>query len=347
MRATRALILLAVTALSAAACGESGSAAPAAVVDGVEIDQQAVVDELEAIGGNDLYTQGYENVFGVPIFGTEAGTFDAAFVNATLALQIQYRLVQSEVEARDLVIDDGCATAGLDSAVRRLGPFAQDRNGQAVFDAFPKSYQDVLAARETSILRLIGELIGVGCFDDDAARAYFDANPDRFATACASHILVETEEEAEDVIAQLEDGADFAELAREVSTDPAAIGAEGEQGAGGDYGCFDRTANFVQPFLEAAMTQPVGVPGPPVQTEFGYHVLLVRERTPQTFEEAAQSAQLAVDAAADAAFGEFFRPALAGAAIEVDPRYGTWDPTQAEITRPVEEPTTPTTLPEG
>lgn len=334
MRAARLALLVAVVGGSAA-CGESSTVVAAALVDGVEIPQQAVVDELDAIGANDLYVQGYEALSGRPIFGTEDGTYDAAFVNETLALQIQYQIVETEVADRGVEIDDACRDEGETTAVNRLGGLSEAGDGQAVFDAFPETYRTTLVSRETSILSLVGDLIGVGCFDSGAARRYYDANPQLFASACASHILVETEAEALVVRQQLLDGADFAELAREVSTDPAAQQPDGEPGAGGDYGCFDASAGFVQPFLDAAMTQPVGEPGPPVATDFGFHVLLVRSREAQSFEQAEEAAQLAAETAADAAFSEFFTTATAEAVVEVDPRYGTWDPTARVIDRPV------------
>ena len=84
------------------------------------------------------------------------------------------------------------------------------------------------------------------------------------------HILVETEAEAIDLIAQLDQGADFAELAREHSTGPS--GPDG-----GDLG-WSTAESFVAPFADAVRA---AIPGThssePVETEYGWHVILVED----------------------------------------------------------------------
>jgi foldase protein PrsA len=88
----------------------------------------------------------------------------------------------------------------------------------------------------------------------------------------ASHILVETEEEAQDIIKELNDGADFAELAKEKSTDT----GSGEQG--GELGFFS-TGKMVPEFEEYAFKEDVvGKISEPVQSQFGFHVIKVTDR---------------------------------------------------------------------
>jgi peptidyl-prolyl cis-trans isomerase C len=97
----------------------------------------------------------------------------------------------------------------------------------------------------------------------------------------ARHILVKSEEEARQVIADLEGGADFAKLAEERSTGPS-----GKQG--GDLGFFER-GDMVAAFSDAAFAlQPGETTSDPVQTQFGWHVIMVedrREAATPTFEE--------------------------------------------------------------
>jgi len=86
----------------------------------------------------------------------------------------------------------------------------------------------------------------------------------------ASHILVDTEEEAIEIIGQLDDGADFAELAQEKS-----IGPSSENG--GNLGFFKKNA-MVEAFADSAFTLGAGdVSAEPVQTQFGWHVIKVNE----------------------------------------------------------------------
>lgn len=96
----------------------------------------------------------------------------------------------------------------------------------------------------------------------------------------ARHILVKTEEEAKQIIIELNNGADFVELAKTKSTGPS-----GPQG--GDLGWFSAN-QMVAPFSEAAIALEDGkYTVAPVQTQFGWHVILkegTRAQTPPPFE---------------------------------------------------------------
>jgi len=88
----------------------------------------------------------------------------------------------------------------------------------------------------------------------------------------ASHILVETEDEAKAVIEELKNGADFAALAKEKSTGPSGP-------HGGDLGYFKRQGQMVEPFAEAAFNLEAGAfTTTPVQTQFGWHIIKVTDR---------------------------------------------------------------------
>lgn len=85
----------------------------------------------------------------------------------------------------------------------------------------------------------------------------------------ASHILVETEQQAKDLKAQIDGGADFAELAKANSTDGSAAG-------GGDLGWFG-PGMMVKPFEDAVIALQPGQISAPVQTQFGWHLILLAE----------------------------------------------------------------------
>lgn len=84
----------------------------------------------------------------------------------------------------------------------------------------------------------------------------------------ARHILVATQEEADDVIARLDAGEDWAIIAADVSTDMS------NRNIGGDLGWFNRE-RMVAPFAEAAFSLRVGQTSDPVQTDFGWHIIQV------------------------------------------------------------------------
>jgi peptidyl-prolyl cis-trans isomerase C len=96
----------------------------------------------------------------------------------------------------------------------------------------------------------------------------------------ARHILVKTEDEAKAIIAELKKGADFAELARQKSTDPGAA-------EGGDLGYFPKE-EMVSEFADAAFKLEKGQVSEPVHTRFGWHVIKLedkRERQVPAFDQ--------------------------------------------------------------
>lgn len=105
---------------------------------------------------------------------------------------------------------------------------------------------------------------------------YYEANKERFSIPTeveARHILVETEEEANALIAQLEDGADFAALAKEHSLDTA------NKDSGGNLGYFTKNDMvMVAEFSAAAFDLAVGERSQPVKTSYGYHIIEVLNR---------------------------------------------------------------------
>lgn len=95
--------------------------------------------------------------------------------------------------------------------------------------------------------------------------------PDEAEQVHARHILVETEEQANAILEQLENGADFAKLAREHSVD------ETTRENGGDLGFFPRGVVLAD-FEEVAFSLEVGERSGVLQTPYGYHIIEVLER---------------------------------------------------------------------
>jgi peptidyl-prolyl cis-trans isomerase C len=97
----------------------------------------------------------------------------------------------------------------------------------------------------------------------------------------ARHILVKTEDEAKAVIKQIGEGKDFAELAKEKSTDP-------NKADGGDLGYFKK-GMMVPEFETAAFAMNKGdVSKEPIKTQFGFHVIKVEDKRsapPPEFEQ--------------------------------------------------------------
>jgi parvulin-like peptidyl-prolyl isomerase len=96
-------------------------------------------------------------------------------------------------------------------------------------------------------------------------------NTDQVVNADARHILVTTEEEALDIMAALERGESFADLARAKSIDT------GSGQEGGELG-LNSTLSFVEPFALAIEAAEVGETVGPVESEFGFHIIQVRSK---------------------------------------------------------------------
>lgn len=141
----------------------------------------------------------------------------------------------------------------------------------------------IAAELELQRLQLIASRMAVRYLEENPPseaeiRDVYEQNLERYLATQykARHILLESEEEANEVIALLDEGANFAELAQERSTDGAAS-------QGGDLGYF--SADSMVPPFAAAVTgmQPGNYSSEPVQTRFGWHVILledVREQEP-------------------------------------------------------------------
>jgi peptidyl-prolyl cis-trans isomerase C len=111
--------------------------------------------------------------------------------------------------------------------------------------------------------------------EDELQAAYDERYGDNKLTEYkARHILLKTEDEAKAVIADLDKGADFAALAKEKSTGPSGPN-------GGDLGWFEKT-QMVAPFGDAVATMTKGsYSKSPVQTQFGWHVILLEDTREQ------------------------------------------------------------------
>ena len=169
---------------------------------------------------------------------------------------IDMRLVAQEARASGLADDPD---------VKR--ELAQIEN-QIISQVYLTRHIDAMITEEAVVARYDEHIAGLPPVEEISAR----------------HILLETEEDALAVIASLQGGADFIELAAEKSIGPSAD-------RGGDIGFFGRD-NVVPEFADAAFAlQPGQISETPVQSEFGWHVIKVDERraeAPPSLEEMRQ-----------------------------------------------------------
>ena len=156
---------------------------------------------------------------------------------------------------------------------------------KAWYDAHPADYQTPESVRLQYAEMRLDAITAEVAADEAGLKAYYEANKSRYTEEekrRASHILIkvadaaheaEARKKAEDLLAQLKAGKDFATLARQYSEDP------GSKAAGGDLGWADRSS-YVKPFADALYALKVGELSPPVRTQFGYHIIRLDDVRP-------------------------------------------------------------------
>jgi peptidyl-prolyl cis-trans isomerase C len=199
--------------------------------------------------------------------GETADTVVATVNGTKLTLGNMIALRESLPEQYQSLPDDVLFKGILDQLVQ------QETLRQSVTDLSPRQSATVENDTRGYVSGVAIDAIVATAVTDEALQAaydkrYKDAAPQKEFSA--SHILVDTVEEAEAIKTELAGGADFAELAKAKSTDT------GSGANGGDLGWFGLGV-MVQPFEDAVVAAKIGEVTGPVQSDFGYHLILVKE----------------------------------------------------------------------
>jgi parvulin-like peptidyl-prolyl isomerase len=294
--------LLLLAALTLAACG-GGSGAVAATVNGEDI----TVSDVEAL-----------------IATGEESTIPKETFTQFLGFDIQWRIVGMAAEDEfDIVVSDEAAAAEADAIFEENG---QDLTREEFLETNGVTEQFLLqVARQQLLDTQIREV-----FNDDVEPPTQEEIDGVIAEAealyCVSHILVATEAEANDAFARVEGGEEFAAVAAEVSTDT------GSGAQGGDLGC-SPPDRFVAEFADALTTAEVDVPTAPVESEFGFHVILLREDEVPTEDEVIEA--LTAQGVGEAT-NAWFIEKVEAAEVSVDETYGTWQTNPPQVVPPTE-----------
>jgi parvulin-like peptidyl-prolyl isomerase len=302
----RSLIAAPLMALLVAACGAGdGDASVAATVNDAEITT--------------------EDVTGL-VYDTAVEPNAAQFAGY-LGLLVQWKVVEQTAEADFGIVPSPEEVAAEIQQVLADFPFtgtlAEFLEQQNVSESAMRTYAAQLLIEERVEEELAAAVTEV---TDAEAQQAIDDDPKAWTEVCAAHFLVATEAEATAAMARVEAGEAFADVASELSLDT------GSGANGGDLGCAS-PAGYVVEFADATMTAPIDEMVGPIETQFGFHVIVVESRTAATVAEVRQAL---TDAAVTGALDTWFSDALGSAAIVITPEYGTW------VTEP-----TPQVLPPG
>ena len=207
-----------------------------------------------------------------------AGYYKAQIING---------LVETELMVQD------AKNKGIEVSDDDIASFKQDLIDQTYgSEENFQSYLDEYNISDDMVNRMIEEKLYYDQYLDKIKEditvdpeTYYNENSDQFDVADqvkARHILVDDEDTAKDIIKQLDDGADFAELAKEYSTDTATAQDGGELG----YFTADQ---MITEFSDAAFAlEPGQYTEEPVKTTYGYHIILCEDKKAahhQTYDE--------------------------------------------------------------
>lgn len=224
-----------------------------------------------------------------PAAAPAASTGKALYPQQQFDFMLKERLAQGAPDSPELrnAIRDELNTREL--LVREAKKANLDKNAEV------KQQMD-LAGQTVLVRAYVSDWVKKNPIPDAELRKEYDAIKAQMGDKeyKVKHILVEKEDEAKDVIAQLQKGAKFDDLAKARSKDP------GSKDRGGDLD-WNAPGGFVKPFGDAMAATPKGkFTAQPVQTQFGYHVILVedvREAKVPPFEEVKPQLQQRAQAA--------------------------------------------------
>lgn len=298
-RVNRVIAPLVVLAVGAAACGSSGAlpADVAAEVNGESISATTLSSLVDALSQDQQ-------------------------VDDSQRQQAERNILSSLIQS--VVATDLAAENGIEVSEQEADEL-YDEQAQSEAEQFnmdEQAYKEYLLVPTEAVQRLsrqFGEDV-----PEEEIRSTFDeeASNGQHEVATVSHILVDSEQAANDAIDRINGGEAFEDVATEVSTD-----TQSAQN-GGSLGEDTPIAGFVEPFANAIRDATLGELTGPVETQFGWHVLRVDDRSTLTFEDRApqireELARPEVQSALQTAIDE--------AEVTVASRIGVWDPATGAV----------------
>ena len=264
------LVLVLVAVMLATGCTNTGQKT-LVTVNGDEIKESDLAKRLDVLGF--IYQMNIDR----ELYGEEI-----------LEQLIEEQMLMQKVAENEVTVDSEEITHQYDEFMSMLAmSYGSEESMEAELKKANLKTDDFqeLITRLTTISALIDKITEDVTVPDGEVRNYYDDNPDEFTTPesiRASHILVKDEALAAQILEKLNQGEDFAALAKEHSVD------EANKNNGGDLGYFTY-GDMVLEFEQAAFALDINEISEVVVTEFGYHIIKLTDYMSEkmlTFEEA-------------------------------------------------------------
>lgn len=308
--AFRLPLAVVVAAFLLAGCG-GFLATAAATVDGRKVDEDLFQHQLEFLLSDPRFAE-------QQLPGEQGEEQREQFARDFLTFLIHQEVVQSYAAAHGIEAPDDEVDALLDQQIAALGGRERFRRLLANADLGESQVRDLFLQQ---VLREeVADAVTSEQASDEALMQTYRERELEFTQVDVAHILVTTRREARR-LAREATTENFARLARRFSQDPSSAVN------GGDLG-LQQAAGLVEPFARAALEIPVGEIGGPVRTEFGYHIIWVKDRQAQPFE--AVRPQLLEEVRGEV-FSTWLLQGVREAEIRVNPRYGAFDDRSGQV----------------
>jgi parvulin-like peptidyl-prolyl isomerase len=258
----------------AAACGGDGAEGASETTSTVEVPANAVA----LIGETAVLRTEFERLFrqAEAAYETQGREFPAPgtpeyeqLKNQTVDFLIQRIEFEREAEALGLTVTEQEVADRLAELKQQFFEgdeqvYQEELENQGITEA------DVLADLRAQLIsrKIFEEVTNGETVTEQEVDTYYEENQEQFTTPESrevAHILVEDKQLADDLYAQLQEGANFEELAKKHSTDT------GSAEEGGKL--TDVRGSFVPEFEEVAFALETGEVGKPVESQFGWHII--------------------------------------------------------------------------
>ncbi len=227
-----------------------------------------------------------------------------------LSLFVQAEIIADVADERGITVDDQAITDQIEADTAELGGEDEFEQTLAQSQLTLPVYREVLLPAQQRV---------------EAIRTSLQEDLPDTEVRTARHILVDDADEAQEIVDLLDEGADFAELAEQRSTDP------GSGAQGGDLGAAPR-GSYVDAFEQAVWESELNEVVGPVETEFGFHILEVTDESVLSGEEVDPATQAQT---LDRLLTELLQTSFGEADVQVASAFGTWDGDLGEV---VEDP---------